>query len=71
MHGMINESPTEYADKKLNDLVKKLQHIYKEGSVTDRALIRGTIDEVYDILIEKIVSRLKEPAELKKMNDAG
>lgn len=73
MPGMINESTVEYADKKLNDLVGKLQHIYKEGSVTDRALIRGTIDEVYDILIEKIVSRTKDPAAepaLKK-NHAG
>lgn len=39
--------------------------------MTDRALIRGTIEEVYDVLIEKIVGRLKDPAtetkpELKK-----
>ena len=75
MHGLIKEPPAEYADKKLDDLVKKLHHIYKEGSVTDRALIRGTIDEVYDILIEKIVGRLKDAAEpnpaLKKMENAG
>ena len=75
MPGMIKESPSEYADKKLDDLVKKLQHIYKEGSIQDRALIRGTIDEVYDVLIDKIVARLKDASEpspeLKKMENAG
>ena len=63
----IGESPAAYGDERLAALVKKLQYIYNKGSVTDRALARGTIEEVYDILTEKTI----DTPDIKKMSSAG
>ncbi|MBI5286351.1 MAG: helix-turn-helix domain-containing protein [Deltaproteobacteria bacterium] len=33
---------------RLVDLIKKLEHIYKEGELKERVAVRGIIEEVYD-----------------------
>lgn len=74
--GFVKEPETLYNNERLSVLVEKVAKIYKEGDLSERAAIRGMIDEVYDKMIEKIEKRLKdaiaEPkSELKKINHAG
>ncbi|TAN62566.1 XRE family transcriptional regulator [bacterium] len=49
------ELSTKYPeDEKLINLVKKLERIYKEGNLKERAEVRGIIEEVYDELAGKL-----------------
>ena len=74
--GMIHEPPAAYSEETLYVLITRVQKIYKEGDLSERAAIRGMIDEVHEKLIERIEARLKAAAaetkpELKKANNAG
>lgn len=42
------EMPGHESDSKLAGLMDKLMHIFKEGSLKERAEVRGIIEEVYD-----------------------
>lgn len=72
MPGMINEPQAAYSEETLDELVEMVRKIYKEGDFSEKAMVRGMIDEIHDKMIEKIESRLKAAAEpaLKK-NNAG
>lgn len=73
MPGMVNEPPAAYSEETLDELVEMVCKIYKEGDFSEKAMVRGMIDEIHDKMIAKIEARLKaatEPA-LKKINNAG
>lgn len=44
----VPEGKIKVADSKLTELMEKLGYIFKEGSIDDRAKVRGMILEIYD-----------------------
>lgn len=53
---------TVQKDPRLARVMEKLEHIYKEGTLKDRAEVRGIIEEVYDIIIESEKKPVMEEA---------
>lgn len=49
---VISELARSHEDPRLASLTEKLDYIYKEGTLKDRAEVRGIIEEVYDSVIE-------------------
>lgn len=56
------DEPKTPEEKRLHAVLIRVKYIFSEGALEDRARVRGIVEEVYDILVEKAEAEKKEPS---------